>query len=295
MTDEKLIRADIEVLRIISAFAIVCYHSRIHFCLFGLIIFLIVSAMFSGDGQGLQSSVNKRFMRIMYPWIFWSLTYGVRRITDGGQFYDLSNGVIAGILSSPSIHLWYLPYMFVILVVTDQIKLYVSTTKFSIACGVLSAATLLLSKFWRDPSLTYGYPWAQYIHGASAAFFGLFLASFKKLDLRISMALIALNMAAAIHLLSTKWGGQEYVIAYAIMILTVVAGGKQMISKKSLLYKISQCSFGIYLVHVLMNSVVANILHIHGDVLFPLASFSLSLCFVFISRSLSSKQLKFLF
>jgi len=295
LQDEKHIRGNIEILRIVATFGIICYHSGIEYGYFGLIVFLIISGFFSGNGQIFSQSLNKRFVRIMIPWLFWSLIYGLKNVARKEPLIDSSNGIVAGILSSPSIHLWYLPYIFILLLFFDQLKLRLPKTALSITCGIISASILVLSPFWRDTSLSFGYPWAQYIHGISAALFGVFLANHKSISASTFISIFVINIGAAIRYLVTKNCGMEYVIAYSAMSFAAVFGESLLISTKSMMFKISQCSFGVYLVHPLVFSVSKKLIHTSEGLLFASLSFALSICTILAAKNIFPKYSKSIF
>ena len=112
------IRQDIELLRVLSALGIVWFHSETkgsNFGHSGLIFFLILS-VFLGGGQQ-NSSIQKRAKRLLVPWLIWFAYYGAINLVLQKSVIPLNNGLIAGVLSGPRIHLWYLPFIFFVLII----------------------------------------------------------------------------------------------------------------------------------------------------------------------------------
>jgi len=225
----------------------------------------------------------------MVPWIFWSLIYGAENVVKHEQFIDTSRGIVAGVLASPSIHLWYLPYAFFVLVVTDLVKLRVPVVSFSLVCGFASSMMLFLTHFWRPSSIAEGYPWAQYIHGLAAIFFGLFLANYARMNKVVLILLVVLNVVSTVFYLETKNCGIEYTVAYSVLSLIVLFGGSIKLARTSILFGVSQCSFGVYLVHMLVFSVLAKVFHSSDSLWFPSISFVFSLLLVWIARRIAPK------
>ena len=102
-------RQDIEILRVFSVFGIVWYHSNVvggDYAYSGLIFFVILSAYLSGPAKlDFRLDFLMRAQRLLVPWLIWYFVYGLVNVIRGRPLVDTSNGLIAGILQGPSIHL----------------------------------------------------------------------------------------------------------------------------------------------------------------------------------------------
>jgi len=118
-------RQDIELLRLFCIFGIIWVHANAPQKAFGfscLFAFLTLSVFLSGNRKDMKYSILKRGRRLLVPWAFWFIVYGIANYCRHADIVSLNNGLVAGILSGTSLHLWYLPYIFICLVVVDIIK-----------------------------------------------------------------------------------------------------------------------------------------------------------------------------
>lgn len=92
-------RQDIEIIRIICAFGIVWFHtSEIgkDIAYSALSIFIIISMYFSSKTTLKNITILNRAKRLLIPWMFWFLFYGVINIVRQTPFIDTSKGFFQG-------------------------------------------------------------------------------------------------------------------------------------------------------------------------------------------------------
>lgn len=171
------VHQDIEILRVLSAFGIVWFHASApgrDFGYSGLVVFLILSVFLS---QNTYHHTRKSFMvrvrRFLVPWIIWFVFYGSIRLLTNKTIVPLENGIVAGILSGPSSHLWYLPFIFLVLATIDWVstKLRPSVLAW---IGYAFAIVALLS--WGRGTVPLNpaeYPWTQYAHAMTGVSIGI--------------------------------------------------------------------------------------------------------------------------
>jgi hypothetical protein len=220
---------NIELARIFAAFGIVLFHSGAsgaELGYSGLIAFTALSTYFASGNFG------KLAKRILIPWVFWSVFYlGWRYAADGDPFH-LGMNPFQSILYGT--HLWYLPFIFVVILVAGSIR----SPLLPLASGVVAFALLAAAPFWRDLQLQLAPPLAQWLHALPAAFLGIACRS------RYGMAL-----AAAGLVIGTMWQIAGVSLPYAV-------GGGVVIAAILLprirwnVEAISSCMFGVYLVHI---------------------------------------------
>lgn len=282
-------RTDIELFRIIAALGIVWYHSGVigrEVAYSGLIFFLITSISLSGR-RG--KSVQERAQRIMVPWIFWFAVYALFRVLTHKPILDTQNGLFAAILCGPSIHLWYLPFIFFALVAADVVKKIIPDKGIAYGGFTLAILMFIAAFAWRKTSLSWGYPWAQYAHAAPGVFAGLFYMNISCISSRRRGLMIAVLLAAAASAIYYPGVGLPYLIgmaAYAVLTLWPV---DRRFSFD--LLAISKCMFGVYLVHP-FPLMIANKFKLLSGVMLPIVAFLASTALIYAAHRVAPKWAK---
>ncbi|WP_342611038.1 acyltransferase family protein [Brevundimonas subvibrioides] len=167
----------VEWLRVVSALGIVWFHAGVpgsQWGYAGLVVFLLLSLMFeAGPNHAKIQPLKTRAARLLVPWAFWWAVYAGLNIVQQQPIVDADNGLIAGVLTGPSAHLWYLPFAFVVLAVFGALK---SRTPLSaLALGSAVAAVVLICgiPLWRPISLGAGFPFAQWAHATTPVLIGI--------------------------------------------------------------------------------------------------------------------------
>ncbi|PKL39693.1 MAG: hypothetical protein CVV44_05580 [Spirochaetae bacterium HGW-Spirochaetae-1] len=240
-------RQDIELFRILSAFGIVWFHSHLKggdIGYSGLLYFIILSLYLSGDNH----SVIQRSKRLLIPWLFWSFSYGFLNIITTKPFLDISNGVLAGLLAGPHIHLWYLPFIFFTLILFDFIKSKLAISTIGISAAFIAFVSLVSVSLWRDYSNSLGAPWAQYFHALPAVFIGACYWASNKLANRLLffVMVLVLFLTAAINI-NVSGVGIPYTIA--ILLYFPVLFLPPWLKLNFNIRKVSELTLGIYLLH----------------------------------------------
>lgn len=197
----------IDLLRFAGAVAIVWFHLGMPYsslALSALPMFVMLSV-----GLASRKSFSDRMRRFMVPWLFWSMIYGI------GKFVDVisGRGTLADefrpwmLLAGPAIHLWFLPFMLLALLLLVRI-----TSKR--ALWVSAALAFIAINLWVLP-----WPVAQWLHVWPAAViaatggygFGLAVftaASFTPISqtaLQTAVAATAVLLARAVPVPSRPW------------------------------------------------------------------------------------------
>lgn len=192
--------ASIEVLRIISAFLIVWYHSGLmlgHAISYsGLIILIIISIYLSiqSNHSGLQ--VLGRLKRIMLPWILWFFIYGLGNIVLFNSFFKYEQSYLINTLIGTHIHLWYLPFIFIALTFSSIIKERMPSVFIAYIAWVLTVS------IWIDWSLDIGAPFSKYIHAVGGVILGLYFGCNLVRGKKIHMILTGIWLPITAYLLS---------------------------------------------------------------------------------------------
>lgn len=159
------VRQDIEILRVLSAFGIVWFHSGAPgraFAYSGLVIFIILSVYLSQHGnQHISTRFKIRARRLLVPWSIWFTFYGLIRLLTQKPLRPLENGAIAGVLSGPSSHLWYLPFTFVLLVIIDSARVKLPPSILAWTGYALAILAFVSWGRWSVPENPSEYLWMQ--------------------------------------------------------------------------------------------------------------------------------------
>lgn len=290
-------RTDIEFFRIVAAFGVVWFHSELEvwrsIAYGGLIYFVILSPYFS-MASSRQYVFFDRVQRIIAPYFFWFVFYLVFLFLANKSINPKNYSLPSYIMSSPSIHLWFLPFIFIVLCITDAIKIVIYNKYNDILC-VLSAtfAVLLItsSPIWRTYSLPV--PLAQYAHVAAAVFIGIFFSCSHSIPRYLMLSLIVALISSMLWMiyLGQLAMGVSYLVGFIPCILLLTK--KSFFGESSLILFIASMSFGVYLVHMFWLMILR-----HFDVagvLLPITSFLLSiLCVWMIKRYLPRRFGKYI-
>lgn len=285
-------KPEIELFRIISIFGIVWYHSGVKYGrelgYGGLVFFIIISVYFAATSRH-EKSVFLRVERLLIPYLLWSIFYGVFNLGTKGYFFPKQYTPLMAVLVSPSIHLWFLPFLFFVLLTIDHIRNLLRTDSFILLTGVFTILLISFSPIWRG--FSFMVPFGQYAHAIPAVSIGIFLAGFqRKATWYITMATIIITVL--IMVLKQQSGmGIPYLVgllpSYFLLTENTLFQGKEF------LFTASSATFGIYLSHAFILHLLIYI-GISGFFL-PVAAFLISLfvtiCFRKYTPNLLSKYL----
>lgn len=262
--------ANIERLRIVAAFGIVWFHTEgavgRSIGLAGLPIFLLIFCALISLKTKLEDIVpfsRRRARRLLKPWLFWSIIYlGTKLLklllynmhfTDTFAFYMLFTG--------PSIHLWYLPYAFVAALVLNL--LHRCTIRISYMVTILFAtvigSVLLFACSVTISSVQIPFPLLQCVFGLPVIPLGFAIGLvYSSQHGRIKqMSYFGIIVATGIVcLLLTYVDYSHLVIPYGIAIVLVCTVFLWEGKLHPLTQKYASLSYGIYLVHPLIGSIL---------------------------------------
>ncbi|MRW86250.1 acyltransferase family protein [Pseudoduganella sp. FT26W] len=278
-------RQEIELLRVLSAFGIVWYHTATigrDVAYSGLIAFLIISMYFAAQSGSPPKSVARRARVLLVPWLVWCVFYGLLNLTLHKPFLSLEHGWIAGLLVGTSIHLWYLPFIFVCIVAFDQIKDKVNQHTLSYACILLAALTLGFCDFWRKPSLAFDYPYAQYAHAMDGVLLGVFFANCHALSRQACAIAIGVVLVLIVFFAMPSPGmGVPYLFGLTAAAVTLLLPWDRYIHFD--IRWLSECTLGIYLSHIFWMKLFKKFLPM-PDLLLPFAVFAISAATVWLFK-----------
>lgn len=222
----------------------------------GLVVFLALSAFF------VRRKPVSLVRRILVPWGFWLIVYGAFKAVAGNPIF-LDIDPLSAVLAGTSLHLWYLPFIFL---ASWAIWLTRATP---LAGALIAAAMLLSSPWWRDLGIMA--PYAQWLQALPAIGIGLALRG------RVSMA-IAVAAVAICFALQVKGMSIPYLVGTAALLAAMRLPRLQLNVEP-----LSSCMYGVYLVHILAL-VVFNRITGEGQFLTAVLAFAFSCAGVWIAR-----------
>lgn len=244
-------RQEIELLRIVSAFGIVWFHCSSFgkdIAYSGLVVFLILSMYFSANPDSKPKPISERAKRLLIPWALWLLFYGVLHVILKKPFIRTNNGIVAGILAGTSIHLWYMPFIFMAITLFDQAKKCIASQTLAYICALIIVFIFSITGFWRPWSSGLSSPWGQYVHALNGVFIGVFFANCGAMPRPIRLGFILLMLAAvALSYLDFPSVGEPYLIGITVTAVTLLPRWNFHFGLK--FNALSDCTLGIYLSH----------------------------------------------
>jgi len=201
-------KLEIEIFRILSAFGIVWFHSGVDIgreIAYGALIFFVIVSIYFATISKRNHSISERIKRLLVPYLFWSLFYGAILLLTEGYLFPKDYNLFSKIFASPSIHLWFLPFIFISLIVIDYFKSALSKEWVVTTIGSVAIFSILLAPIWRE--FDYLIPLGQYAHAFPAVLIGIFFGLMKKT--RISIILAAGILVSIIIMVFLKESGAK--------------------------------------------------------------------------------------
>lgn len=250
---QKLLREDIEALRVLGAIGVVWFHLHLpgsEFGYAGLVFFIALSAYLSTGSSTAWSPgfVWNRTRRIMLPWVFWFAVFGAVNVARGYPVLPATGWTLAGVLSGPNVHLWYLPFIMGVSLLSPWLAARLRHPNWILAVWALTSIGLLTAPAWREPSRSMGYPYAQYLHALPAVGIGWLLQGLTTTKLRWRL----LAAASAFLCLLPSWRDAELSVSYAVgLAMMGVLLFPSIRLRFGRMAAFAKYTFGIYLVHPL--------------------------------------------
>jgi peptidoglycan/LPS O-acetylase OafA/YrhL len=257
--------AGIDALRMLAALGIIWFHMeqaplrQIGYA--GLPVFLLLFySLLVRQGQTYTTAqfLTRRWRRLVAPWLFWSVLYGLGRLTRAlflADWASLSDMVSPGALVTGTyIHLWYLPYAFVsgFLLYEFNVRTWQrSHTAVALGATVVALATLAV---YAHGVLTWSVtpPLAQWQFGLAALPLGFAIGRCLAIPSqdaqRVLLSVISLATVALYVVLSAQGRAESvtpYVLAAVLACLAYVCPARANTHTTAL----ASLTFGIYLIH----------------------------------------------
>lgn len=261
---------NVERLRILAALGIVCFHSLPFWNQWkligysGLPIFLMVFSaliMSHQHHQDLSGFMRKKVSRILLPWGFWSMVYILCKVVKScvmRQHVVLlpENAYLIG----TSLHLWYLPYTFVMsffIVFIQRVAERFAALPWSLLFAGLGLASFAFSSVVLSRAYLHS-PVGQWLFGLPGILLGLAIGHIhrfedirKKAVLYFILFSLLLLISWFLYLENITAMTVPYILGLLCVLPCFVWVGKP---DNTTLY-LSGLTYGVYLIHPLVISI----------------------------------------
>lgn len=139
-------RNDLEVFRLLAFLAVIAFHAKVGIS-GGVQIFALLSFYLSGRPKPLA----KRSKKLLLPWAVFFVVYCIFNYLKGIPILNFDLPVVPMLLTGPAIHLWYLPFVFIFVVLFDFLKVYLPHGYLLSLLAVLLLLSLMLQKIGMSP------------------------------------------------------------------------------------------------------------------------------------------------
>ena len=307
--------ANIERLRIVSAFCVASFHTHEWFPrsigVVGFIILLLSYCAFvvnKPEPYGIARVARRKARRLLKPWLFWSIIYGglglAKMVYENVSFSDVFSPTM--LLTGTRIHLWFLPFAFVAALLLTSIHRrilgipdsYTIITAISIGALCIFGCSVIQSRL-QPPT-----PLAQWTLGLPVIPLGFAIGRIKILqrteDRKKYFVFVILSTLTACvgcmvfdRLSHGTWlnYGSKFAIRYLVSVVIFCSALHWRGKLDTVSANLASLSYGIYLVHplVLVPFYQFNIAIQHPLLLLFLV-LSISSLITFILRKTSLKQ-----
>jgi len=279
----KLQYQNFVVIRVVAALCIILFHCLppshpLHpYGYVGVVLFLLISTTLMGlraSQQSLRDYSLRRGKQTLRPWLFWTVMYSLFIFFVSPHMLPLEGfsaaNILAYSLGGVAVHLWYLPFIFLVsLIVWGLRRLPLTQANLEAQNSVtaelqrvgrisligLGAGTICLSVngVFNHPI---GWPWEQWLTSLPAVLLGLAIASCLQLSPQSSRRWMVAICVAVLLACCWLWGqagrdvSYRYIAAYGIGVpLLCISFGFKDQACPPWLESLSSVTLGVYLVH----------------------------------------------
>lgn len=263
--------ANIEYLRILAAFGITWFHTQNaigrSIGYIGLPVFLIIFSSLSArnlDSESLLWYARRKAHRLLKPWLFWSIIYiGYKVLKQSILHTEISESFsYSMLLTGSSLHLWYLPFAFVMAIVINLLQrctMNISSLVTIVIMAIFGIVFLSLSSIVLF-SISLPIPLPQWIFGLPSIPLGFAVGKINssipgRLQKFLYFIIILTTCATGISLycFGYRFVIMQYILGLILVCIAFIWNGKW----NPFLEKCASLTFGIYLIHPLINSILS--------------------------------------
>jgi surface polysaccharide O-acyltransferase-like enzyme len=263
----------VEWLRYIASISIVWFHADapgMSVAYAGLPVFMALSTLFAYRPTHRDWPVTfltNRARRYLLPWICWSAIYlGLSRFSRHPKPITLTRILLVG----GNLHLWYLPYAFIITAIVEYLSKVVtirSPALVSGALGIFAGICIPLCSLTLMLPSTRAEPLHQWIFALPAVPLGLASIFLLRSGMHARLAYLWIAGVELVSCVLTWRGvGIELAVPYAVASIGIFIAFLPNHAMRDVLgCRAGECAFGIYLIHPMILGGVCRLFGIsHG-------------------------------
>jgi surface polysaccharide O-acyltransferase-like enzyme len=258
--------AGFDVLRLVSLAAIVAFHAGApgsRYTAWRLPALTIISAALAAGRRRprpLSEQARRSASRLLAPWAFWCAVYG---IVDLATYMRLGTSIVQELgprvlVTGASVHLWYLPFAFVMVMIVDAARRLTeglpTAGTCALATGIAVAAlvAVALEGSYRDDA---GTPWPQWQRSIPAVFLGLAVGTATRRGSGRDMAVLASATASACAVIAVVLG-DDLAARYGMAMVLVAAASTWRFDPPRWLAEAAGLAMGVYLIHMVIHRAI---------------------------------------
>jgi peptidoglycan/LPS O-acetylase OafA/YrhL len=291
--------SSIEWLRFFAAFGIVWFHTEgaswrmVGYS--GLPVFLLVFCaliVVHYSEITFKEFIYRRSVRLLIPWLFWSLIYGLTKVF---KHFFVSKEAFGSmefnwILIGGSIHLWYLLFAFLASVFLYYVCRYTlkRETGPGFIAGIIGIGilTLYFSSFAME-KLSIGEPFSQWLFALPALPTGFCLGVVLRSESGKSRMIWLLGILAVLLLAFSGLlllGQHALVVPYAIGLFLTILALQLHLPFESTAVQLGKLTYGIYLIHPLVSAVTGRVFPVSEPLIKIIGVFVMSALIVYLLK-----------
>ncbi|MFZ0497296.1 MAG: acyltransferase family protein [Methylocella sp.] len=189
-------------------------------------------------------------------------------------------------------HLWYIPFILMVIAISTVLKRVSTPSAVGYLSAIVAGLILVTVPIWRPESMEAAPPIGQYVQAAAPVFIGIFCGVQERL--RFGRLLIVILIALMIYVVTLPFPGVglPYLIGVFGLIVAIATRRWNFVQHHAL-EEISQCTFGVYIIH----PIFLMLLHLIGQrgVISVISAFFLSTVTVLFTRRHATTVSEFIF
>ncbi len=271
-TGERSRVAGFDVLRLAALTAVVAFHAGAPGAGYTAwrmpALTIITTALVAGRGEPrpLAEQARRSASRLLIPWLFWCAVYAA---IDACFYLKIGKCLldelgVRVLLTGTSIHLWYLPFAFVMVLAVNAARR--ATDRMppaaigAVAAVVAVAALVIVARDGTYRLESGPTPWPQWLRVVPAVFLGLAVGTVTRRLSGRELAVVAAAVAAA-GVAAAAALGDELPARYAVAIVLVASATRWRSRPPRWLAEAAGLGMGVYLVHIAVYRVVYAATH----------------------------------